>query len=390
MWLTPVITLSACVPSFSGTDEMPDNSKNLTPAHTPPVRLILDTDMGNDIDDALALALIHALQSRGECNLLGVTLSKDNPYAPVYVDILNTFYGRGRIPVGVVEKGVTPDDGNFVRQVAELTDNGRPRYARTREPGAYPDAVSMIRKLLAEEPDGSVVLVMIGFSTNMARLLDSPPDDISRLNGHALFAKKVSHVVMMAANFTEEVKANPTLESREYNILKDIPSAKTFIARCPRPILFSGLEVGSSLMYPGSETEHLYNWTPHHPVADAYRLYLPMPYDRPSWDLTAVLAAVRPDEGYFGLSEMGGVAVDDDGIVSFKADPGDRHRHLTVLESQREAVIQAMVDLVTQPVKRGAIHITATLAGTPRRKPHPQPATTGRALSGSGKDPEPS
>ncbi|MGE0610267.1 MAG: nucleoside hydrolase, partial [Pirellulales bacterium] len=32
-----------------------------------PVRLIFDTDMGNDIDDALALGVIHALQSRGEC-----------------------------------------------------------------------------------------------------------------------------------------------------------------------------------------------------------------------------------------------------------------------------------------------------------------------------------
>ena len=31
-----------------------------------PVRLIFDTDIGNDVDDALALAVIHALQSRGE------------------------------------------------------------------------------------------------------------------------------------------------------------------------------------------------------------------------------------------------------------------------------------------------------------------------------------
>lgn len=43
-----------------------------------PVPIILDTDMGNDIDDALALGLIHTLQTRGECRLLAVTLSKDN------------------------------------------------------------------------------------------------------------------------------------------------------------------------------------------------------------------------------------------------------------------------------------------------------------------------
>lgn len=44
-----------------------------------PVRLIFDTDIGNDVDDALALGVIHALQSRGECELLAVTVSKDHP-----------------------------------------------------------------------------------------------------------------------------------------------------------------------------------------------------------------------------------------------------------------------------------------------------------------------
>ena len=56
--------------------------------------------MGNDVDDALALAMLHALESRGECRLLAVTITKDNPWSAVYVDLVNTFYGRARIPVG--------------------------------------------------------------------------------------------------------------------------------------------------------------------------------------------------------------------------------------------------------------------------------------------------
>ena len=43
-----------------------------------PIPVIFDTDIGNDIDDALALGVIHALQSRGECRLVAVTISKDN------------------------------------------------------------------------------------------------------------------------------------------------------------------------------------------------------------------------------------------------------------------------------------------------------------------------
>ena len=50
----------------------------LVPAMASPVRLTFDTDMGNDIDDALALAMIHALQNRGEAVLLAVTVTKDN------------------------------------------------------------------------------------------------------------------------------------------------------------------------------------------------------------------------------------------------------------------------------------------------------------------------
>ncbi len=43
-----------------------------------PVPLIFDTDIGNDCDDVLALGMIHSLQTRGECELLAVTITKDH------------------------------------------------------------------------------------------------------------------------------------------------------------------------------------------------------------------------------------------------------------------------------------------------------------------------
>src|SRR5262249_21894730 len=76
--------------------------------------LIFDTDVGNDVDDVLALGMIHALQSRGACELLAVTVTKDNDLAGPFVDAVNTFYGRPKIPVGVVRKGKTPDEGKFL------------------------------------------------------------------------------------------------------------------------------------------------------------------------------------------------------------------------------------------------------------------------------------
>jgi hypothetical protein len=56
-----------------------------------PVRLIFDTDMGNDVDDLIALCMIHSLQKRGACKLLAVTITKDHPQAAAFVDAVNTF-----------------------------------------------------------------------------------------------------------------------------------------------------------------------------------------------------------------------------------------------------------------------------------------------------------
>ena len=117
-----------------------------------PVRVIFDTDMGNDVDDAIALAELHALQTRGEARILAVTITKDNRWAPVFVDLLNTFYGRPEIPIGMVKHGATPDDGNYTKPVAEeKNSDGSPLYPRRVGPDAeLLDAVLLLRKTLKE------------------------------------------------------------------------------------------------------------------------------------------------------------------------------------------------------------------------------------------------
>src|SRR6202047_2746994 len=99
-----------------------------------PLHVIFDTDMGNDVDDALALAMLHALASRGEVKLLAVTVSKDNPWAAEYVRLVDEYYGRGSIPVGIVHDGKEKQDGLYVRQVCEL-------HHRSLNKAIVPDAV---------------------------------------------------------------------------------------------------------------------------------------------------------------------------------------------------------------------------------------------------------
>jgi len=311
-----------------------------------PVLLIFDTDMGNDIDDALALSVIHALESRGECQLLGVTVSKDNAYCAPFIDAVNTFYGRGEIPIGVVRDGKQPEDGKFVRQVSQARDGDSLRYPHDLKSGAdAPDAIPLLRKLLAESPENSVVLVVVGFSTNMARLLESDPDSSSPLAGRELVAKHCQLLSMMAGMFTDP-------RQKEYNVHIDLDAARKVFADWPTEIVASGFEIGQAIKYPAASIEHDFGYVAHHPVQEAYTLYMPMPYDRETWDLTSVLYAVRPDRDYFGLSPPGKITVDDEGVTHFTESTAGRDRYLTASDEQISRVREALVQLASQPPAR--------------------------------------
>jgi inosine-uridine nucleoside N-ribohydrolase len=309
-----------------------------------PVPLIFDTDVGNDIDDALALGVIHALRSRRECRLLAVTINKDEPSCAPFVDLLNTFYGEPGIPIGVVRHGKTPEVSRYTAPVVEARENGRPRYPRDLASGREaPDAVRVLRETLAGQPDGSVVIVAVGFSTNLARLLDSPADDQVKQTGLELVAAKCRLLSMMAGQFGGNERRP------EYNVVTDLPSASAVFARWPTPIVASGFEIGEAVLFPGRSIESDFGYVDYHPLCDAYRAYDQMPYDRPTWDLTSVLYAVRPDRGYFGLSQPGAIEVDDKGITSFRPRPDGKHRYLTVDREQIERTREALVLLASQP-----------------------------------------
>ncbi len=299
-----------------------------------PVPLIFDTDIGNDVDDALALAVIHALESRGEAKLLAVTITKDNPYAAPYIDLVNTFYGRPNIPVGMVRNGKTPADSAMIRVPVERKNpDGTFVYPRRIQNGAAaPDALDVLRSALTAAADRSVVIAQVGFSTNLARLLASD---------RGLVARKVRLLSVMGGHFP--------VGQPEYNIKTDIPAAQKLCADWPSPIVFSGFEIGQALLFPASAIEHDFGWAPNHPVVDAYRNYQKMPYNRPTWDLTAVLYGVRSQADYFDLSAAGQVSVDEKGQTRFTETPDGRHRYLILDPARKARALEALILLSTQP-----------------------------------------
>jgi hypothetical protein len=158
-----------------------------------PIPIIFDTDIGTDVDDAGTLAILHVLADRGEAKILATISSNQNRWAAPAIDVINTYYGRGDIPIGSSKTG--PNDEYWYRDFV-------PKFPHDLTNGDdAPDAISLYRKILAEQPDHNVTIVVVGWLTNMAGLLNSSPDDYSPLSGLQLIAAKVKQLVIMGGTW---------------------------------------------------------------------------------------------------------------------------------------------------------------------------------------------
>ena len=144
-------------------------------------------------------------------------------------------------------------------------------------------------------------------------------------------------------------------------------SAKRVFENWPTPIVFSGFEIGRALLYPAASIEKDFGYVAWHPVAESYRAYHKMPYDRPTWDLTAALQAVRPDQGYFGLSEAGKVLVEEKGATKFVAGEGNR-RYMKLDAGKRAEDSQSAYDAVERAASLKEVKADRTAIGPLRSR----------------------
>lgn len=173
-----------------------------------PARIIIDTDIGDDVDDAIAIAWA---MRRPELDIRAITtvFGPVDKRAQLVAKLLKLF-GREDIPFGAGEGWpLSMPDGD-------------PRHAwMTREPNQYPlvvpgealpaPAACGGEELLARTIDahaGDIWLVTIGAMTNAARLIERRPATAAKLKGIACMA------------------AEPHLLRREYNILCDPEAAR--------------------------------------------------------------------------------------------------------------------------------------------------------------------
>ena len=322
--------LTSCFAAFAAALVLCLTSCKCTEA---PVNVILETDMGNDIDDAMALDMLYKWTDEGKVNLLAVMINKEGSAPAEFVDIMNSFYGH-RVPIGVRYGDAPAKTGgvNFAQVISDMKDSsGTALFARSLQRyDTLPDAVSLYHDILSRMPDKSVKIVSVGFLGNLGALLERE---------RGLVEKKVISLTTMGGWFTAA--------NAEFNIGGDLDASRKVFAGWPTEIVTSPFEVGATVCYPGSSIENDLEWGFPHPMREGYLAYCPMPHDRPCWDLTATLYAVEGG-GWFTVSEPGTIEVSEDGITTFTPSADGRHRYLSVTPEQAAAIKEHFVEIITR------------------------------------------
>ena len=184
------------------------------------------------------------------------------------------------------------------------------------------EAVALYRKILSSQDDKSVIIITVGFFTNLANLLASSSDEYSSLNGRDLALKKVKQVVSMAAGIGKD-----GVSAHEFNVYADANAARKVFADWPTPILLSGFEIGEKIIT-GSrliKNESIRQ----SPVKEAYQVALTSDNNllgRNSWDQTAVLVAIKGYTSFFNVKKVN-FEINEDGRNVLI--PGEKFDYLT-------------------------------------------------------------
>ena len=205
---------------FAGIDSPPaclaqSPAGTKSPQTAPAEKVIIDTDIGDDIDDAFAVAL--ALRCP-ELRILGITTTfGDTEKRAKLLDRLLGEVGRSDIPVAA---GIPTAPKTAFTQ-AKYAEGGH--FAKA----SHPDAVTFLLEEIQRNP-GEITLVAIGPLVNVGAAIDKDAETF----------RKLKRVVLMGGSifrgYGDIGSATPRGPEPEWNIKNDIPSAqKLFAAGVP-------------------------------------------------------------------------------------------------------------------------------------------------------------
>src|ERR1017187_3318350 len=241
----------------------------------PPIGVVYDSNLGQGIDSALALALLHGFAGKQQCRIASLTINYPDLRAVQFCDAIEHFYSSAanndpfgplrQLPLGVPE-GKNPPAANLP-VLAKPWTSGIRKWNDT----AIPELV--MRNALMANYDGNAAIVLSGPATNLASML------------------KLADIVPL---ITDKVRL---LAIAEGDFTADLPAARRVLAEWPTPIVFCSREAGAQLPFPGASIDSAFSYSPTHPIAEAYRAAGKMPYDAPAPALAAMLYTIKPKDG---------------------------------------------------------------------------------------------
>jgi inosine-uridine nucleoside N-ribohydrolase len=193
------------------------------PAAPSQMPIILDTDIGTDIDDAFALALII---NSPELELLGVTTVAGDTQARARLAAKLLWEAGGawrKVPVYAGEPG-KPQPIEQTRWAADFTSSALHMSG----------AVDFMKTEINRRP-GRITIITIGELTNVAALLKSDPS----------MAKKIKLIAMMGGSVARGYAPDSKPEA-EWNI-KSNPEAAQSVFSSGVPLLVAPLDVTAML-----------------------------------------------------------------------------------------------------------------------------------------------
>jgi len=293
-------------------------------------KIIFDTDLGGDVDDLGALAMLHNFMTKGECEVLAVMCWTTEVYAVPAIDAVNRYYGHPELPIGT-RLGTAPyEKWNYSRSLAD-------NFEHKLKQEDVIDATILYRKILASADDKSIIIVTVGPLMNIQNLINSQADSYSQLTGKELITKKVKEFVIMGGQFPEG--------KSEWNFNGNMPGVTRFVLEnISVPVVFTGYEVGNAI-----KSGEIFNSTlPNTPLYLGFMHFSQNAHwikdnfkgkilNNASFDQTAVLYAVRNGIGsYWEKVEGGFCNADETGGNTWDPKPKSNHSYLRLIMNPDE------------------------------------------------------
>lgn len=319
------------------------------------VRLIIDTDLGFDCDDAGALALANLFQNRSILQIALVTHSVNKQIGGRAVKAINEYYGNPDIPIGIAERYAIDVDYFFEEFYAnfESVDNfsgweEKPSFYKLlnilkleqhNEKFAFQTARDATVKALMESDDRGTTFLCIGQANNLADMMDEsliPNHDFSYKD---LLCKKTDKIVMMCGNFLdygEKYLCGDLYWRGEFNVLLDIESAQKVFDMSEVPIYVLDFNQGSEVL-----TGKGLKGQKDNPAYKMYKAFRGDSMVSSSWDVLALLYASGQYPELFDCSECGKVQIDNNGKSSFQVGEGN---HYLITLNQSHQIYEVLIE----------------------------------------------